>query len=678
MSEVTTAGTNAGTLEDIHSDISGNIPQPTEISTEIPAPAPVAAAVEPAPPAPAEAPAIEEGETTPPETQNNSVAETAVEPATIEADAETGFAKLGLSEDLLRAVHEAGYRNPTPIQAEGIPHVLAHRDMIGIAQTGTGKTASFTLPMIEMLARGRAKARMPRSLILEPTRELAAQVAESFEKYGKFNKLSMALLIGGVSFEDQNKKLDRGVDVLIATPGRLLDHFERGRLMLSQVQVLVIDEADRMLDMGFIPDVEKICKLLPFTRQTLFYSATMPTEIRRLTEQFLSNPVRVEVTRPATTAENIKQELVQVPNDDWAKREALRVLVREAGEITNAIVFCNKKHTVDIVAKSLSKHGFNAAPLHGDLDQSVRTKTLDGFRSGEITILVASDVAARGLDIPAVSHVFNFDVPYHSDDYVHRIGRTGRAGRSGFAYMLVSSADSKYVEAIEKLTKMTLSRRTIEGLAEQVRERPPRDKSRDGRRDRGRGRDRDHHGRGDHHDRPIKPHGQVASMEPVKTVEPAPAAPRAEAPRHEQRHEQRNEQRNDQRNRQDHRQDFRQRRPERAPEQANRPEPVNYAQVFRQKNNAPKVEVTPVDISQLPAFLLRPVKLPKAPEKPEKPEPKPVEKKVAKKAVAKAPVEQAPEPAPIAQPEAAAVETPVKKKRAPRKKKVVAAEPDAV
>jgi superfamily II DNA/RNA helicase len=676
LSEVTTAGTNAGTLEDIHSDISGNIPQPTEIPDESPpAPAPVAVAVEPAPPAPVELPAVEGGDTTL-APQNNSIAEEPAEPAINEAEAESGFAKLGLSEDLLRAVHEAGYKQPTPIQAEGIPHVLAHRDMIGIAQTGTGKTASFTLPMIEMLARGRAKARMPRSLILEPTRELAAQVAESFEKYGKFNKLSMALLIGGVSFEDQNKKLDRGVDVLIATPGRLLDHFERGRLMLSQVQVLVIDEADRMLDMGFIPDVEKICKLLPFTRQTLFYSATMPTEIRRLTEQFLSNPVRVEVTRPATTAENIKQELVQVPNDDWAKREALRTLVREAGEITNAIVFCNKKHTVDIVAKSLSKHGFNAAPLHGDLDQSVRTKTLEGFRSGEITILVASDVAARGLDIPAVSHVFNFDVPYHSDDYVHRIGRTGRAGRSGFAYMLVSNADAKYVEAIEKLTKMTLSRRTIEGLAEQVRERPPRDKSRDGRRDRGRGRDRDRQGRGDHHDRPIKPHGQVASMEPAKPIEPAPVAPRTEAPRHEHRHEQRN----DQRNRQDHRQDFRQRRPDRAPEQANRPEPVNYAQVFRQKNNAPKVEVTPVDISQLPAFLLRPVKLPKAPEKPEKPEPKAVEKKVAKKAVVKAPVEKAPEPAPVEaapQPEAA-VETPVKKKRAPRKKKVVAAEPDAV
>ncbi len=681
MSEVTTAGTNAGLLEDIHSDLSGNSSQPTEVTTEtVPAPAPIAAAVEPPSPPPApenEAPAEAAAEVTPPApveaAPNTSVAETAAEPATIEAEPESGFDKLGLSEDLLRAVHEAGYRTPTPIQAEGIPHVMARRDIIGIAQTGTGKTASFTLPMIEMLARGRAKARMPRSLILEPTRELAAQVAESFEKYGKYNKLSMALLIGGTSFDEQDRKIDRGVDVLIATPGRLLDHFERGKLMMTQVQLLVIDEADRMLDMGFIPDVERICKMLPFTRQTLFYSATMPPEIRRLTDQFLSNPVRVEVARPATTAENIKQELILVPNDDWAKREALRSLIKEAGEITNAIVFCNKKHTVDIVAKSLSKHGFNAAPLHGDLDQSVRTKTLDGFRSGEITILVASDVAARGLDIPAVSHVFNFDVPYHCDDYVHRVGRTGRAGRSGEAYMLVTSADGKYVEAIEKLTKTKLASRTIEGLAEQVRERPPRDKFRDGRGDRGRGRDRgrDRDRHGDHRDRPVKPHGQVASMEPVKPVEaptPVTPPPRVEAQRPA---------------RPDHRQDFRQQNRQ---EPVKKPEPIHYAQAFKKPSSAPKVEVTPVDASQLPAFLLRPVKLPKAPEK------KVVEKKPVEKAAAeKKPVEAA-EKKPV---ENAAAETaPVEKKttarkpRAPRKKAVkaetppavpaVAAEPDAV
>src|SRR5438067_8748639 len=279
-----------------------------------------------------------------------------------------GFDRLGLSPSVLKAVAESGYTTPTPIQAATIPSVLMMRDIIGIAQTGTGKTAAFVLPMIEILARGRAKARMPRTLILEPTRELAAQVAESFERYGKYHKLSMALLIGGVSFEDQDKKLDRGVDVLIATPGRLLDHFERGKLMLTGVQILVVDEADRMLDMGFIPDVERIAKLTPFTRQTLFYSATMPAEIKRLTDQFLHNPEQVEVTRPATTAANIVQEVVDVPANDWAKRETLRQLVRD-NSVKNAIVFCNRKRDVDVVARSLKKHGFSVAPLHGDLDQ---------------------------------------------------------------------------------------------------------------------------------------------------------------------------------------------------------------------------------------------------------------------------------------------------------------------
>ena len=352
---------------------------------------------------------------------------------------------LACRPDILKAVIDAGYSTPTPIQAQGIPVVLQRRDLIGIAQTGTGKTASFTLPMIEMLSRGRSKARMPRALVLEPTRELADQVSESFDKYSKYSKLSHALLIGGVSMDEQVKKLDRGVDVLIATPGRLMDHFERGRILLSQVNILVIDEADRMLDMGFIPDVEKICKLLPFTRQTLFYSATMPPEIQRLTDQFLHNPVRIEVSRPATTASNISQEVVEIPANDWAKREALRRLIREAEPtLNNAIVFCNRKRDVDVVAKSLAKHGFDAAPIHGDLDQILRMKTLEKFRSGELKILVASDVAARGLDVPAVSHVFNFDVPIHADDYVHRIGRTGRAGRSGAAYMLASHRDGKY------------------------------------------------------------------------------------------------------------------------------------------------------------------------------------------------------------------------------------------
>ena len=373
-----------------------------------------------------------------------------------------GFEGLGLCPEILKAVADSGYTTPTPIQAQGIPVVLQRRDLIGIAQTGTGKTASFTLPMIEILSRGRSKARMPRALVLEPTRELADQVSENFDRYSKYSKLSHALLIGGTAMDEQIKKLDRGVDVLIATPGRLMDHFNRGRLLLSQVNILVIDEADRMLDMGFIPDVEEICKKLPFTRQTLFYSATMPPEIQRLTDQFLHNAVRVEVSRPATTATNITQEVVEIPANDWAKREALRRLIREAEPtLNNAIVFCNRKRDVDVVAKSLVKHGFDAAPIHGDLDQSLRTKTLDRFRAGELKILVASDVAARGLDVPAVSHVFNFDVPIHADDYVHRIGRTGRAGRSGAAYMLASHRDGKYIEAIEKITGNKLARREM-------------------------------------------------------------------------------------------------------------------------------------------------------------------------------------------------------------------------
>ena len=409
------------------------------------------------------------------------------------------FEDLGLSPQLLKAVADAGYTKPTPIQAQGIPPVLKGRDIIGIAQTGTGKTASFTLPMIELLARGRAKARMPRTLILEPTRELAAQVAESFERYGKHHKLSMALLIGGVSFDDQDRKLDRGVDVLIATPGRLLDHFERGKLMLSGVQILVIDEADRMLDMGFIPDVERIAKLIPFTRQTLFYSATMPPEIQRLTDQFLQAPVRIEVSKPATAATTIAQMAVTVQADDWAKREALRRLVREQ-DVKNAIVFCNRKRDVDIVAKSLQKHGFSAAALHGDLDQSVRTRTLDSFRAGEIRLLVASDVAARGLDIPAVSHIFNFDVPFQADDYVHRIGRTGRAGRTGHAFMLVTHRDEKNVAAIEKLIGQPIARQLDRGCAAKISVPPerPRDRSRRDKKPSGRS-----HGRRPQRQRPL-------------------------------------------------------------------------------------------------------------------------------------------------------------------------------
>ncbi len=369
----------------------------------------------------------------------------------------TTFADLGLSEKVLAAVTDAGYTIPTPIQAGAIPHAVAGKDVLGIAQTGTGKTASFVLPMITRLERGRARARMPRTLILEPTRELAAQVEENFIKYGKFNKLTVALLIGGVSFEDQNRKLERGVDVLIATPGRLLDHFERGKLLLTGVETLVIDEADRMLDMGFIPDIERICKMIPFNRQTLFFSATMPPEITKLTEQFLQAPVRVEVAKAASTATTVTQRLVKAGSKDWQKRAALRdLIVSEQSEIKNAIIFCNRKVDVSELFRSLTRHEFSCGALHGDMDQRSRMTMLSNFRDGKLQLLVASDVAARGLDIPDVSHVFNFDVPIHAEDYVHRIGRTGRAGRSGKSFTMVDKSDAKYLSAIEKLINQTI------------------------------------------------------------------------------------------------------------------------------------------------------------------------------------------------------------------------------
>jgi superfamily II DNA/RNA helicase len=361
------------------------------------------------------------------------------------------FAELGLSEKVLQAVTASGYADPTPIQAQAIPHVLARRDVLGIAQTGTGKTAAFTLPMLTLLETGRARARMPRTLILEPTRELAAQVEESFERYGVNHRLSVALLIGGVSFGDQDTKIARGVDVLIATPGRLLDHFERGKLLLTGVELLVIDEADRMLDMGFIPDIERIVKLVPFTRQTLFFSATMPPEITRLADAFLHNPVRVEASRPATAAATITQRLVATGREPHDKRDTLRAVIRGEADLKNAIIFCNRKRDVAILHRSLQRHGFNAAALHGDMDQRARMAALESFRNGEVALLVASDVAARGLDIPAVSHVLNYDVPHHAEDYVHRIGRTGRAGRTGHAITLVAPSDQKALAAIEQL-----------------------------------------------------------------------------------------------------------------------------------------------------------------------------------------------------------------------------------
>ncbi|YBV97558.1 DEAD/DEAH box helicase [Phyllobacteriaceae bacterium JZ32] len=364
----------------------------------------------------------------------------------------TTFADLGLSPKVLAAVEAAGYTTPTPIQAGAIPHALERKDVLGIAQTGTGKTASFVLPMLTLLEKGRARARMPRTLILEPTRELAAQVEENFVKYGKNHRLNVALLIGGVSFEDQERKLERGADVLIATPGRLLDHFERGKLLLTGVEILVIDEADRMLDMGFIPDIERICKLIPFTRQTLFFSATMPPEITKLTEQFLHSPVRIEVAKASSTAATVTQRLVKSGKKDWEKRAVLRDLIRaELDQLKNAIIFCNRKKDVSELFRSLVRHEFDAGALHGDMDQRARMTMLANFREGKLKLLVASDVAARGLDIPDVSHVFNFDVPIHAEDYVHRIGRTGRAGRSGKAFTIVTPADVKYLASIEKL-----------------------------------------------------------------------------------------------------------------------------------------------------------------------------------------------------------------------------------
>ena len=367
------------------------------------------------------------------------------------------FADLGLSDELLRAVGESGYTEPTPIQAATIPSVLMMRDIIGIAQTGTGKTAAFVLPMIDILGHGRSRALMPRSLILEPTRELAAQVAENFEKYGKYHKLSMALLIGGVQMGDQVKALEKGVDVLIATPGRLMDLFERGKILLTQCNLLVIDEADRMLDMGFIPDIENICTKLPANRQTLLFSATMPPPIKKLADKFLSNPKTIEVARPATANINITQYVVPVSSTSHAKRAALRQLLGQE-EVKNAIIFCNRKTTVRELNKSLRSYGFSSGEIHGDMEQPQRIAELERFKKGEINILVASDVAARGLDIKGVSHVFNFDAPWHPDDYIHRIGRTGRAGATGVAYTLASSADAENIENIEKLTGMKIPR----------------------------------------------------------------------------------------------------------------------------------------------------------------------------------------------------------------------------
>jgi superfamily II DNA/RNA helicase len=449
------------------------------------------------------------------------------------------FDELSLDPRILEAVKASGYTTPTPIQAQGIPAVLGGRDVTGIAQTGTGKTAAFVLPMIHKLGQGRAKARMPRSLILEPTRELAAQVAEQFEKYGSGYKLNMALLIGGVSFGDQEKKLNAGADVLIATPGRLMDHFGRGGLLMTGVQMLVIDEADRMLDMGFIPDIEKICTLLPKTRQTLLFSATMPPEITKLAKQFQKEPVRIEVSKPATAATTITQYVTHCPsNEDTVKRAVLRSIIRQ--KLTDqGIVFCNRKTEVDVVAKSLASHGFDAAPIHGDLPQSQRTQTLDRFRNKELKLLVASDVAARGLDIPEVSQVFNYAPPPNSDDYVHRIGRTGRAGRTGESFTIVSPGDTRLWDAVLKRIGKDVEPFIPDGMEAEVGEARGRgpaagrdrfDRKRGGGRGRGRDRDRDRPGSERQPEAaPPAPEMVAEAPEPVDIVEAIEPVEAAEA-----------------------------------------------------------------------------------------------------------------------------------------------------
>ncbi|TFV69249.1 DEAD/DEAH box helicase [Bradyrhizobium frederickii] len=507
------------------------------------------------------------------------------------------FSNLGLSEKVLAAVAATGYTTPTPIQEQAIPHVLARKDVLGIAQTGTGKTAAFVLPMLTILEKGRARARMPRTLILEPTRELAAQVKENFDRYGAGQKLNVALLIGGVSFGDQDAKLTRGVDVLIATPGRLLDHTERGGLLLTGVELLVIDEADRMLDMGFIPDIERVCKLVPFTRQTLFFTATMPPEIRRITETFLHNPQKVEVSKPATAAVTVTQVQVPAGREAHEKRELLRRLLREAKDLKNAIIFCNRKREVAVVHKSLQKHGFSVGALHGDMDQSARTAALEQFRKGELPLLVASDVAARGLDIPEVSHVFNFDVPHHADDYVHRIGRTGRAGRTGTAISIVTPLDQKSMVAIEKLIGQSIPRAEgdyeIQAESSDGTERPReargRERSRGGRGKPQRGRDRERS-----HE-PREARGEARHSSETRHASEARHASDARQPS-EARH------RSDDKRKAEPRHDARQ------------PVPANNSHVPSIGRPEPRrhreADAEPGDHSHLPAFLLRPVRSP--------------------------------------------------------------------
>ena len=514
------------------------------------------------------------------------------------------FSHLGLSLKVLSAVEAAGFDTPTPIQDKAIPIAVTGRDVLGIAQTGTGKTASFVLPMLTRLERGRARARMPRSLILAPTRELAAQVAEHFEILGKSHKLTVALLIGGVSYDDQDRKLDRGADVVIATPGRLLDHFMRGKLLLNGIEILVVDEADRMLDMGFIPDVERICKLLPFTRQTLFFSATMPPEIQRLADNFLHRPERIEVAPQAPAATTIVQRLKKAPDDPAGKREALRALMREI-DVKNAIIFCNRKKDVGIVYRSLLRHGFSVGALHGDLDQHQRTATLDAFRNGSIAFLAASDVAARGLDIPDVSHIFNYDVPIHPEDYVHRIGRTGRAGREGFAAMLVTPRDFKALKAIEKLLRQEIP--WIDGAATPTEPREASESRSNGRHQRG---GRSKHSKGPPgrgaHASPSATSPQAKQPPRHETRHEAPAAPRSAPPQNGNDAKVRDERRNEPRHDQHRHQHQGERKPTHTrAASADRPAPAHKApqlQPARSKQQGMGDHV--------PAFMMRPVRVP--------------------------------------------------------------------
>jgi superfamily II DNA/RNA helicase len=515
------------------------------------------------------------------------------------------FDELGLSPKVLAAVAASGYTTPTPIQAEAIPHVIARRDVLGIAQTGTGKTASFTLPMLTRLEQGRARARMPRTLILEPTRELAAQVEESFNRYGTNHKLSVALLIGGLSFGDQDAKLTRGVDVLIATPGRLLDHFERGRLLMTGIEILVIDEADRMLDMGFIPDIERICKLIPPRRQTLFFSATMPPEIQRLVSQFLNDPVKIEVAKASSTSATITQNLIASSSDQTEKRDVLRRAIRAEDNFKNAIVFCNRKRDIGTLHRSLQKHGFKAVALHGDMDQRARMLALDQFKTGEAELLVASDVAARGLDIPAVSHVFNYDVPIHAEDYVHRIGRTGRAGLSGISITLVAPSDKRYLGAIEKLIGQDIPWKGAPASeTSESGERPAREEREGGRR-RG-GRDRQ---RGDRPARTDAPR-EARTEQPREARAEQPAEARSEQPR-EARPEQPREAR-DERPRDARGEKPRERQDHRPRPQGDRPRDKRESgrDHGRDRNHDRDDGPTPVGLGDhVPQFLLRPVRL---------------------------------------------------------------------